>query len=94
MEGKFIDLDFAYISDLSIIDYRNRTVLFKIIIDIEHYLKIRILKTIEDVPEEYRYNIVNQYMIKDMNDEKMPNKVSANDTIRMYNYVHKNIFKI
>lgn len=40
LEGKYIDLDFTYLKDLSIIDYRTRLVLFKMIIDIEHYLKI------------------------------------------------------
>ena len=46
LEGKYIDLNFAYLKDLSIIDYRTRLVLFKLIIDIKHYLKIRILNTI------------------------------------------------
>ena len=33
-----------YLKDIAIIDYRTRLILFKMIIDIEHYLKIRILK--------------------------------------------------
>ena len=41
-EGRFLDLDFAYLKDLSIIDYRVRLVLFKMIINIEHYLKMKI----------------------------------------------------
>lgn len=50
-------------------------ILFKLIIDIEHYLKIRILNLIEKIDEEDGYRIVNMYLEKDFNDEKFPKKV-------------------
>ena len=72
---KYIDLGFAYLKDLSIIDYRVRLVLFKMIINIEHYLKMKILNTIENIDEEDGYRIVNLYLDKDFNSDKFPKKL-------------------
>ena len=68
-------LDFAYLKDMAIIDHRVRLLFFKMIIDIEHYLKIRILNLVETIDEEDGYRIVNMYLQKDFNDEKFPKKV-------------------
>ncbi len=73
--NKYVDLDFAYLKDMAIIDHRVRLMLFKMIIDIEHYLKIRILNLIENIDEEDGYRIVNMYLEKDFNDEKFSQKV-------------------
>src|SRR5574344_417703 len=92
LTGEYIDLDFAYLKDLSIIDYRTRLVLYKMIIDIEHYLKIRILNTIEEIVEEDGYNIVNLYMEKDFNDVKYPKRIHESIRKKVTNEYYQKIF--
>lgn len=92
LEGKYIDLDFAYLKNLSIIDYRTRLVLFKMIIDIEHYLKIRILNTIEGISAEDGYKIVNLYLEKDFNDKKSPKRVHESIRKKVSNEYYQKIF--
>lgn len=64
-KGKYLNLDFAYLKDLGIIDFRLRMILFKMINSIEHYLKLRILKYIELINEENGYDTVNVFLNAD-----------------------------
>lgn len=74
MEGKYLDLDFAYLMDLSTIDMKLRLILFDLIIDIEHYLKLKILNLIETIDLEDGYRIVNMYLENDYNNEQKLHK--------------------
>ena len=91
-KGQYIDLDFAYLKDLSIIDHRLRLLLFKIIIDIEHYLKMQILNTVESIDEEDGYRIVNLYLEHDYNDSKFPKRIHNSIFKKMGSEYYKKIF--
>lgn len=91
-EGLYQDLDFAYLKDMATIDYRLRLFLFKMIIDIEHYLKMKILNTIETIDKEDGYRIVNLYLEHDFNDEKYPKRVHNSIFKKVGNEYYQKIF--
>lgn len=69
-KGKYINLDFAYLKELSIIDMHMRHLITKMCLDIEHALKVRLLKDAEDNTLIDGYEIVrcflkdNPYILK------------------------------
>lgn len=80
--GKYIDLDFGMLMDLSIIDMRIRKTMLSIVLDLEHYAKVKLLSKIESTSKD-GYTIVEEY-IQDLKDKDeytyLENELSKNKT--------------
>ena len=60
--GKYIELDFAYLQELSTIDMHFRFIISKMCLDIEHDLKVQMLKNIENDSSTDGYDIVEKFL--------------------------------
>lgn len=60
--GKYICLDFAYLQELSTIDMHFRFIVSKMCLDIEHDLKVKMLKDIESDLSTDGYDIVKNFL--------------------------------
>ena len=65
--GQYIGLDFSSLMELSKIDMQIRYVAFQMALDIEHFMKVRLLNEIEKNSKEDGYKIIQKFIAKDQN---------------------------
>ncbi len=81
-DGKYINLDFKMLIDLSIIDMRIRKTMLSIVLDLEHYVKVKLLSIIEKTTKD-GYTIVEEYLndLKSKGEyEYLENELNKNKT--------------
>lgn len=61
-KGKYINLDFAYLVELSKIDMYFRRLILKMTLDIEHFLKAQLLRDFQDNDDEDGYTIIDEFL--------------------------------
>ena len=66
-KGQYINLDFAYLQELSTIDMYLRKLIISMALDIEHALKVQLLYDLSENPGEDGYVIVKEYLSEDYN---------------------------
>lgn len=59
--GKYINLDFKMLIDLSIIDMRLRKTMLSMVLDLEHYAKVKMLSKVENATKD-GYTLVEEYI--------------------------------
>jgi len=60
--GKYIGLDFGHLVELSTIDMFLRKILLKMTIDLEHYLKVKLVNECQNNPADDGYEVVEKFL--------------------------------
>lgn len=86
--GKYVGLDFGHLVEMSTIDMYLRKILFKMTIDLEHYLKVKIVNDCQSNPADDGYEVVKAFL------DRYPNvRESIQTGFKLIGYYDKTFFR-
>ena len=79
---KYLNLDFAYLVDMAIIDTRLRMLILEMALNIEHFAKVQLIKLVTESDSEDGYQIVTDYLnsLSKAEREHLDAEISRNQT--------------
>lgn len=99
-KGKYINLDFAFLKELSILDMHFRNKLMKLTLNIEHLLKTQLMKDVSENDQEDGYSITDMFLQQHQHIPEKINRLSqtsvCKDLIKKYkdNFAVWNIIEV
>lgn len=101
-KNKYVNLEFAYLKELSTIDMHFRGFVLRMTLNIEHYLKTKLIKDCANNDNEDGYNIVQElflakpYILDKINQSKFRKNSASYDLINKYhdNFAIWNIVEV
>ena len=63
-KNQYVNLEFAYLKELSTLDAIFRKIILQMVLDVEHFLKVQLISDVSENDNEDGYSIVKEYLDK------------------------------